>query len=202
MAPGGECRTRARLGGGGWQRARSLLASDMLTLDADQVQCHVFTYKEGMLSALAHDLELRVTRLHLEISEHNAVSARFDATSLIVLHALKDGQPTQQLSAADRRKIEKTLTSDVLDVRRYPEIGFEASAAPSGEDFVLSGTLTLNGHARALTLRAHLRDGHMVTEATVHQPDYGIQPFSAMFGALKIRPDVQVRISLPWPLPV
>ena len=112
----------------------------MRTLDASVVECRVFSYKEGALSALAHDLELSVTRLTLELDEPSPagppdaprrLTARFAADSLVVLHAMKDGHPTAQLSASDRRKIEKTLVSDVLDVRRHPEIRYEAIATPS-----------------------------------------------------------------------
>lgn len=190
----------------------------MHTLDAAQVECHVFTFKEGALSALAHDLELKVTRLTLEISAVSSqgaeptdvprgqlkLSARFAADSLVVLHALKDGRPTTQLSPADRRKIEHTLATEVLDAQRYPEIRYEAVAtdAPGAADaFILAGELTVQGHRRPLPLQAH-RDGDRIrAEAALHQPDFGIRPYSALLGALKIRPAVKVRISLPWPLP-
>lgn len=217
----------------------------MPTLDASAVECHVLTFKEGALSALAHDLELRVTRLTLQIDREAAaagdassrasaaaaapfrITARFAADSLQVLHALKDGRPTDQLSASDRRKIEKTITGDVLDVRRHPDIRYEGTATPLGTGtgsgdadgsgsgdglgdgsadagrsrLAITGELTLQGRRRPLGLTAHLRDGRWHAEATLHQPDFGVQPYSALLGALKIRPDVRVRISLPWPLP-
>jgi polyisoprenoid-binding protein YceI len=184
----------------------------VLTLDASSAECHVLTFKEGALSALAHDLELKVSRLTLEIepagdAEYQLV-ARVAADSLVVLHAMKDGRPTDQLSASDRRKIEKTITSDVLDVRRHPEIRYEATATPlatgdgSGDAFALTGELTLQGKRRPLAAVARLHQGRMRAEVTLHQPDFGIQPFRALLGALKLRPEVKVRISLPWPLPL
>lgn len=175
----------------------------MRTLDASAVECHVFTYKEGALSSLAHDLELKVTRLTLELdgAGPSKLLARFAADSLEVLHALKDGRPTAQLSASDRRKIEKTVASDVLDVRRYPEIRYEATITAAGDGFQLTGELTLHGHSRALPLEARRLGDHLVVETSLHQPDYGIQPYRALLGALRLRPDVKVRISLPWPLP-
>jgi YceI-like domain len=179
----------------------------MRTLDASTVECQVFTYKDGALSSLAHDLELKVTRLTLELDDvqPSKLLARLAADSLVVLHALKDGRPTAQLSAADRRKIEKTVVSDVLDVRRYPEIRYEATITPAGaaasDDFHLVGELTLQGRRRPLPLRARRQADRIVVETSLHQPDFGIQPYSALLGALRLRPDVKVRISLPWPLP-
>lgn len=178
----------------------------MRTLDASAVDCRLFTFKEGALSALAHDLELKVTRLAVELDEPAAAEpwklrARLWADSIVVLHAMKDGRPTEQLSPSDKRKIEKTLASEVLDLRRYPEIRYEAEAAPSGADFELAGELTLQGRRRAVALAARLRDGRLHAETALHQPDFGIQPYSALLGALKLRPDVRVRISMAWPLP-
>jgi hypothetical protein len=43
----------------------------------------------------------------------------------------------------------------------------------------------------------HKEGDDVVGEVTLHQPDYGIKPYSAMLGTLKIRPDVKVRIRLP-----
>jgi polyisoprenoid-binding protein YceI len=178
----------------------------MLALDAGAVECRIFTFKEGALSALAHDLELRVTRLSLELEGQRRLRATFDARSLVVLHALRDGRPTTQLSAADRRKIEQTVTDDVLVVQRYPEIRFVGElqpvegAAPRGAQ-TITGELTLHGRSRALSLRGEPHDGLLIVETTLYQPDYGIKPYSALLGALKIRPEVRVRLAAPWPMP-
>jgi hypothetical protein len=36
-----------------------------------------------------------------------------------------------------------------------------------------------------------------VAEIKLHQPDFGIKPFTAALGALKVKPDVVVRVSVP-----
>lgn len=48
----------------------------MPRLDASSADCFVFTYKEGLLSAVAHDLKLRVTRFTID-TEGDAVRAEF-----------------------------------------------------------------------------------------------------------------------------
>ncbi|MBK7539077.1 MAG: YceI family protein [Myxococcales bacterium] len=185
----------------------------MPTLDASLAECRIFTFKEGMLSAVAHDLELDVTRFTIQIEGQidgqakgqAKVSARFETGSLRVLHAMRDGQATSQLSAGDRAKIEKTMADEVLEVRRYPDVRFDATATAAGEGegegFALAGELVVHGKARPLTVRARPQAGRLVAEVSLHQPDFGIKPYSAMLGALKVRPDVKVRISVPWPLP-
>jgi hypothetical protein len=36
-----------------------------------------------------------------------------------------------------------------------------------------------------------------VAEVKIHQPDFGIKPYTAALGALKVKPDVLVRVSVP-----
>lgn len=171
----------------------------MPKFDPHNADCRVFTFKEGALSALAHDLEIGVGRFTIDIADDLAIDATFDARSLTVLHAIKDGQP-HDVADGDKRKIEKNLADDVLDARRYPEIRFQAGAAtPAGDGFTIAGTLSLHGKTRPLEIRTRLVNGKQVAEVTLHQPDFGIKPFSAMLGTLKIKPDVKVRLSLAWP---
>lgn len=184
----------------------------MPTLDASAVECHLFTFKDGALSALAHDLELKVTRLSIELGEPSpageatevSISARFSADSINVLHALKDGRPTTQLSDGDRRKIERTIASDVLDVRRHPEIHFTGKASlPSDPSAAIpiTGELLLHGRRRPLSTQARRTADRLQIELTLHQPDFGITPYNALLGTLKLRPDIKVRLELGWPLP-
>jgi len=173
----------------------------MPTFAAGQAECHVFTFKEGALSALAHDLEVQVGRFSIEVAPDLALDAKFDAGSLTVAHAVKDGRPSDALSDGDKRKIEKTILGDVLDAKRFPEIRFVAPAptrTPTGDGFVYQGQLTLHGKTRPIEVRSRAAGTTQVAELMLHQPDYGIKPYSAMLGTLKIRPDIKVRITVPW----
>lgn len=163
----------------------------------------VFTYKEGLLSAVAHDLALSVTRFSIEIEGEDSVRARFDPRSLKVLHAMSGGAPSPgTLSEGDRKKIEANIVDDVLEPKRFPEITFTStSVRPSGDGLAVEGKLTLHGHTEAVRLSARRVGDELVVEHRLHQPTYGIKPYSAMFGALRIQPDVLVRVSLPAPRP-
>jgi hypothetical protein len=165
----------------------------MTTHDAKDARCRVFTFKEGLLSAVAHDLEIEVQRFSVTI-DGAQVRASFDASSLRVLHAVHDGVPRPgALSDRDRTKIEQTIRDEVLGARRHPEVRFEAEARGDA----LAGTLTLLGRARPLRVPLRTEGNKRIAEATLHQPDWGIAPYSAMLGTLKIKPDVRVRVELP-----
>lgn len=172
----------------------------MITLGPDTASCEVFTFKEGLLSPVAHDLLLRVTAFELAIDPATpAISARLDARSLRVVSAMRDGRPAPDaLSAADRADIERTLQGAVLDAGRHPEIRFVSSAAAAdGGGYRVEGTLTLAGASRPLTVRAVREEGRLVASVRLHQPDFGIKPYRAMLGALRVQPDVVVRVSIP-----
>ncbi|MEZ4368791.1 MAG: YceI family protein [Kofleriaceae bacterium] len=152
------------------------------------------------LSALAHDLELEVGAWSIDVGDDGAVDARFEPGSLRVLHAVSGGVPTGALGDGDKRKIAATIAGEVLDARRHPELRFRAPAATAaGDGYQLSGELTLHGQTRPLRVTTR-RDGeHQVAEVTLHQPDFGITPYKAMLGTLRIKPDVRVVVRVPWP---
>lgn len=171
----------------------------MVRFDAATGECRVFTFKDGALSAIAHDLELTVGRFTIEVGDDLAIAARFQLDSVRVAHAVKDGRPSGALSDGDKRKIEKTMAEEVLELRRFPEASFAGRATAAGAGFVLTGELTLHGKTRPLTVTTRAVDGRQVAELALHQPDYGIKPYSAMLGTLKIRPELKLRVSVPWP---
>jgi polyisoprenoid-binding protein YceI len=168
--------------------------------DATSAECLVLTYKEGLLSAIAHDLEIRVTRFDVDVgADPLTVEATFDASSLRVVGAVRDGavQPGT-LGESDKQKIEHNILADVLHPSEHPGIRFTSTAiTPEGDGYRVEGTLTLHGRARPISFTARPEGDRLVAEVRLHQPDFGIKPYSAMLGALKIKSDVTVRCALP-----
>lgn len=166
-----------------------------------EARCRVFTFKEGLLSAVAHDLEIDVTRLRIEWpDDRSTVRASFDARSLRVLHPMVNGRPAAHaVSDRDRRKIEENIVDEVLHAARHPEILVEGKLEWTEPDrrARLEGTLTLTGRSRPLRLEVTRIDGEWRAETTIHQPDFGITPYTAMLGTLKIRPDVRIEVRIP-----
>ncbi len=157
-------------------------------------RCRVYTFKEGLLSAVAHDLLVEVTRFHVEVDEAAAtVAAEFDAASLRVVTAMAGGAPTGALSADDKQKIERTIADEVLDARRHPVIRYGGRAAGGAID----GTLELHGARRPLRVPYVTRGDVRVATARVHQPEFGIRPYRAMLGTLRVAADVEVVVEIP-----
>jgi polyisoprenoid-binding protein YceI len=167
--------------------------------DPASADCLVFTYKEGLLSPIAHDLQLRVAAFTIEVDPETwRVEARFDARSVRVAGVMRNGVlRSDELGAADKRTIEDTIVRDVLRAERYPEIGFASAVARAdGDELALSGVLDLCGRRRDIVVPARRDAGGWTAEIRVHQPDFGIRPYRAMLGTLRVQPDVTVRLRI------
>jgi len=179
----------------------------MLKLNAENVQVSVFTYKEGVLSAVAHDLKFEVSKFEIatqmsasggDLAEWNmTVKAAFDASSLKTVCAMKDGeQRPGVLTASDRRDIEKNIAATVLKTERFPRILFSSTGISGDlENLSIKGKLTLCGVTRTVVVPVVRQKGRCVAEAVLDQRNFGIKPFSAFFGAMKVKPEIKVRVS-------
>jgi len=168
--------------------------------DASTAECLVFSYKEGLLAKVAHDLKIQVDRFQVSVDEGSrAIEATFEVGSMRVVCARKDGRDAPgTLSKGDLKKIYANITEDVIDARRHPQVRFVSrSVEEQGDRATIEGSLTLNGRERPLRVVATKQGGKWVADVRIHQPDFGIKPFSAMMGALKVQPHVDVRLSLP-----
>lgn len=166
----------------------------MARYDAGSAEVLVFTFKEGLLSAVAHDLKLKVGRFTVDV-EGGVAKAEFDPTSLRVLTAMKDGQENPgALPGFAQAEIEKNLQADVLQPKKHPTIRFETTQV---SDVEVRGRLALHGESREVRGQRKVEGTRDVAEFHLDQRDFGIKPFSAMLGTLKIKPEVVVRVSLP-----
>ncbi len=173
----------------------------MIKLSSPAVDVRVFVYREGLLSAAGHDVELLAKKVSLELElDTQRVRAEIWTGSLEVLHALQDGKPAPgALSAADRLEIQRNLARTVLEVDRFPSIYFEGRVV---EDDKLLGALRIHGVTHPLDVKVK-RDGTQSAEveARLDQRRYGIKPFTALLGALKVKPEILVRARVTLPPP-
>lgn len=152
-----------------------------------------FTFKvPGLMAAVAHDLELHTRRVdgHVKI---DADSAEVEAT--IDLWSLEVHAPLQGLQ---KREAEKTMQKKVL--KRKGASAVISGTVNRAEPLVLTGTLTLLG-SRPRDVRIPLamdsltESGFAVSLShELLQTDYGITPYKAMLGALKLKDQLRIEI--------
>ena len=88
----------------------------MITHTPATSEITVYTYREGVLAAVAHDLRLRFAAFTIqEQGDDHAVTATIDATSLRVVCARQHGQDAPNaLTDGNKHDIEKNIQSSVL----------------------------------------------------------------------------------------
>ena len=173
----------------------------MQRVDESTAVCQIFTYKAGMLSGLAHDLRISVTSFVIDLGgEDHFISARFDTRSLRVDCAMVNGiDRPDVLSLREQEDINNNIIREVLHTDLYPEILLLSSAVKKKEsDYLVSGQLVLHGQTREISFIVRKEnEKQYVSDVSLHLPDFGITPFSALFGAIRIKPDILVHIVIP-----
>jgi YceI-like protein len=172
----------------------------VIRLGPPAASCRVLVFRDGLFSALGHDLEIDVTRFDVRVDEtRRTADASFDAASLRVVRALRDGVELRGTpSERDRRTIEDTIRRDVLDAPHHPEIRFRTTRVAERDDgFDVTGRLSLHGRDRETRLVLRRVVDRYEAEVRLHQPDFDIRPYAAFLGALRVKADVLVRLTLP-----
>lgn len=173
----------------------------MQRFDESTAVCQIFTYREGLLSPLAHDLRIAVGSFAVEVggSEH-FIEASFDGRSLRADCAIVDGKERRDLlSQRDRDEINDIIAREVLKTDKYPVITLVSSSVTKDDSkYLVKGLLTVQGRSREISFTVRKEDGsHYVSDVGLHLPDFGIKPFSAFFGTVRIKPDIVIRIRIP-----
>ena len=172
----------------------------MPKFDAKTAEVLLFSYKDGLLAKVAHDLKMRVDEFSIDVADDlSSVKATFQANRVSVLTAMKDGRDDYgTLSDGDKKKILANISDDVLDSRRYATITFEStSVREQGATRVVTGNLTLHGQTRTVTATIREDGANWTTDVTLQQPGLRHQALQGPGGALKVKPEVRVTVRVP-----
>lgn len=175
----------------------------MTTYDASNADAFIFLQRESgtLLSRMGHDLKLRFESFEIDVDlDAGTLSARFDADSLEPVDAIKwqEKEETGELHAGDRHEIKQRMNKEVLDVETYPTIEFTASSVePTDDGWHVVGGLQLHGETHEVSFDIVRRDGRARVDTVVDHTEYGIEPYSAMLGSLKVAPGLHVRVETP-----
>lgn len=157
----------------------------------------VRTFREGVAAGVGHDLVLEITSWSAVITVDEAdtsVEATIDLGTLVV----RSGSGgAKALSDRDRREIGYNARK-LLDTDHNPTARFVSTKVTRTEGGgTIEGTLTIRGKDNPATLQvSETEPGHYAATAKVRQTDYGIKPYTAFFGALKIKDEVEIGVEV------
>jgi polyisoprenoid-binding protein YceI len=165
------------------------------TLGPSDARLTVNTGKTGAASKAGHNLLIEVSSWSatLVLGENDAGSSlnlTADSRSLRVL----DGTGgMQSLGDDDKANISQTIDDEVL---KGGTIEYRSQAVhTNGERLTVEGELELLGTRRPLAFELEIaEDGKLSGEARFKQSDWGMKPYSALFGTLKVTDEITVAI--------
>ena len=147
------------------------------------------------MAKVGHDLVIQVGswRATLTVGEdatESSVELSADPGSLRVIHG---SGGMKELGDQDIANIERTIVDEVLEGREISFRSNRAKPSPAGDRISFEGELTIGERTRPIGFDLAVEgDGALRANAVVKQSDWGIKPYSALFGALKVRDEVDV----------
>ena len=98
----------------------------------------------------------------------------------------------KSLDDDDLANIRTTIDDEIL---KRSDIEFRSTSVEQSDGaLAVRGDLTLVGTTRPITFDLALTDGRVTGTAVVTQTEFGMKPYSALFGALKVADEVRVEI--------
>ena len=150
----------------------------------------VRTGRSGAAAKAGHDLVIRVTAWQgtIEVGEETSIELTADATSLRVQ---KGTGGIQALGDDDKANIHQTIDDEVL--RRRDIVFRSTQVEDAGDRLAVEGDLTLAGQTQPIAFDVAVGDdGALSATIVVTQSRWGMKPYSALFGTLKVLDDVEV----------
>jgi polyisoprenoid-binding protein YceI len=103
------------------------------------------------------------------------------------------------LTVVDKQVIHRNANK-VLNVGKHPNVEFSSDEIVVTEGTVdIAGELTIHGVTERLDTTLTIDNGRATASIVVTQTDFGIKPYSAMLGQLKVSDDVTVELDITLP---
>ena len=159
----------------------------------------VQAFAEGLFSAFGHDPVIVIRDFRGEVQ---FVPVTFEAAALKMTINSKTLALSADAKDKDRTEIETTMRDQVLEVEKYPEIVFSstnisATRLTGGRSRVrIIGDVSLHGVTQKnvwINSEATVEEEKLRArgEFSLKQADFGIKPFSAVGGTIKLKNELK-----------
>ena len=176
------------------------IADGSYTLGPESGQLLIKTSRTGLGARAGHDLTIEVTRWQADVTVDSADVARSSVVVEVDVGSFEVRTGTggvKPLTDADRAEIKKTIGEKILHTGEHPAITFRSTrVAGTPGSFSIDGDLTITGRTQPVTVHGRLADDSVQGSAAVVQSRWGIRPYTAFFGALKLSDEVTIEFSV------
>ncbi|MBT2365839.1 YceI family protein [Streptomyces sp. ISL-10] len=160
------------------------------------------TGRAGLGRRAGHDLTIEATRwsgeavVAVSAPDRSSVRVTIETASLEVREGAGGLKP---LTDADRAEIKRTLGDKaLLHTAEHPTITFRSTGiAGTPQSFEITGDLTIKGRTHPVTVHGKGNGDRLLRGwATVTQSTWGIKPYTAFLGALRLADEVRVEFEV------
>ncbi|MGH9038828.1 MAG: YceI family protein, partial [Acidimicrobiia bacterium] len=147
-------------------------------------------FREGVASKMGHDLIIEVRDWSAKVEANpddlsqSSIEATAEVPSFSVIEGVGGAKP---LSRSDIGDIKKNIDEKILKGVGPITLRSKGEPTVNGSRISIPGELTINGATRPVTVDVQIDGGKAQARLKVVQSDFGIKPFKAFMGALKVR---------------
>jgi hypothetical protein len=162
----------------------------MYELGPDNGTLEVHTGKAGAAAKAGHNLRMQVGswRATIDLAAPLATLTA-DSRSFRVVEGSGGVMP---LGDEEKAAIPQTINEEVL---KGTPIEFRSTQMEvDGEHVDVQGDLDVLGTRQPVRFALEIADGHIRGSARIKQSDWGMKPYSALFGTLKVADEVEIAV--------
>ena len=178
-------------------------------IDAKQSQAVITVYSGGSLAKLGHDHVIASHDMQGVVIDGDA--GQQEAGICIPLALLVVDEPAlrseahfkSQPSASDIAGTREHMLDSVLEVKQFPDAKIHVSQLRllQSTNYVTTATLTLHGVSKTIEVpvileKIGVNELKVTGEFSLKQTDYGMKPYSALGGLLKVKDEVNLKFSI------
>lgn len=149
--------------------------------------------REGMAKKMGHDLRLEVADWSADVTvdadnpANSQMTVNADTRSFQVVEWFGGVKP---MTEGDKKDIKKNIDEKCV---KNGNVSFRStSVQPTATGALVSGDLTINGATQPAQFDVQIDAGLAKCNAVIQQSLFGIKPFSAFMGALKVKDNVDI----------
>jgi polyisoprenoid-binding protein YceI len=164
-------------------------------LGPDNASLQVDTKRAGAAAKAGHDLVIDVTSWEATVDVGDDPSQiKLELKADPGSFKVREGSGgVTELGDDDKADIEKTIAEEVHEGQAIEFHSTDVKPSADGGNLSVSGDLTLAGESRPVSFELSLSpEGQLKGSTTLKQTDWGIKPYSALFGTLKVADEVKV----------
>ncbi|MCQ4082310.1 YceI family protein [Streptomyces sp. RB6PN25] len=166
----------------------------------------VKTSRAGLGRKAGHDLTIEATHWSGDATVVLSDPAKCSVTVTVETASLEVREGTgglKPLTDGDRAEIKRTLQGKaLLDTAEHPSITFRSTRITGTlQSFDITGDLTIKGRTHPVTVHGQAGDGRLRGAATILQSTWGIKPYTAFLGALRLADEVRIEFDVAEPTP-